>query len=171
MKKTLMALTFMSFAMAGTAQAEDHSATVNIHASLTNSISKCQFDTADTTVNLKGDIGEFPNEGENARTPTKIPYHISDTCDINTFALQLRGINGSTGGTVLYNSDESELGAKGIGVGIYGSDLSPMQINSVIPIPPTISGRYINFELAKFKGQLLKPGYISSALTIDIVHL
>jgi len=171
MKKTLMALTFMSFAMAGTAQAEDHSATVNIHASLTNNIVKCQFDTAETLVNLKGVIGDFPIEGENAKAPTKLYYHISDSCDINTFALQLRGIHASADNTTLYNSDESELGAKGIGVGSYGSDLSPMQVNSVIPIPQTISGRYINFELAKFKGQLLKPGYISSALTIDIVHL
>ncbi|WP_449550612.1 fimbrial protein [Lelliottia amnigena] len=171
MKKTLMALTFMSFAMAGTAQAEDHSATVNIHASLTNNIVKCQFDPVDTTVNLKGDIGDFPIEGENAKAPTKIAYHISDSCDINTFALQLRGIHGSTGGTILVNSDESEVGARGIGVGVYDSNLSPMQVNSVIAIPPTISARYINVELARFKNQLLKPGYISSALTIDIVHL
>ena len=171
MKKTLMALTFMSFAMAGTAQAEDHSATVNIHASLTNNISQCQFDTAETAVNLQGKIGDFPLEGENAKAPTKLYYHISDSCDINTFALQLRGIHGSPGGTILANSDESDVRARGIGVGVYNSNLSPMQVNSVIPIPPTISGRYINLELARFKGQLLKPGYITSALTIDVVHL
>lgn len=171
MKKTLMALTFMSLAMASAAQAEDHSATVNIHASLTNNISQCQFDTAETSVNLKGIIGDFPLEGENAKAPTKLSYHISDSCDINTFALQLRGIHASADNTTLYNSDESEVGARGIGVGIYDSNLSPMQVNSVIPIPPTISGRYINLELTRLKNHILKPGYITSALTIDVVHL
>jgi len=171
MKKTLMALTFMSLAMAGTAQAEDHSATVDIHASLTNNISKCVFDTEQDTINLSSALSEMPNEGYNARTPTKLQYHISNSCDINTFALQLHGFHGSSSDTVLVNTDESETAARGVGVGVFDSDLSPISINSVIPIPPTLTARYINVELVKFKNQILLPGNISSSLTIDIVHL
>ncbi|MEE9682560.1 type 1 fimbrial protein [Lelliottia amnigena] len=172
MKKTLIGLTLMSLFVAGAVQAVDHPATVDITGSLIGDGTECTFDIAEgTAINLYGAIGDLPNQGQNALAPTKMEYKLTNACDINTFALQLHGVVDNADGTVLTNDDISSTAAKGIGVGVFNSDSSPVDVNGRINIPESKSQRYLNLQMVKLNGQTAIEGTVNSALTIDIVRL
>lgn len=171
MKKTLIAFTFASLFIAGIAQAMDHSATVEISGSLNRDTTECTV-YADSSLILNGKIEELIDQGQPATAFTNLNYSIGDNggqC-IGKIALQLHGVADDADGTALANSETGETAAKGVAVGLFNTDLSPMKINDN-KITPTSNVGVIKMQLVKLNGQTPVEGAVHASLTLDIVRL
>ena len=172
MKKTLIAFTLASFFIAGAVQAEDHSATVDINASVTGTHSECTV-YANSTITLTGSIDTLPDQGAKATSPTILSYSIGsngDTSCLNKVALQLDGLTDDTEGTVLTNTDYGLSAARGIGVGLYDSALNPLKSKESVITTETNIGQ-INLQLVRLKGMEAIEGSVHSSLTLNVIRL
>lgn len=172
MKKTLIAFTLASLFIAGAVQAEDHSATVDITGSVTGSHSECTVYT-DSTVTLSGNLDTLLDQGEKANSPTMLNYSIGsngDTSCLNKIALKLEASTYDAEGTVLINDNSGTTAAKGIGIGVYDSELNPLNINEDTITTETNIGHF-NLQLVKLKGIEAVEGSVHSSLTLNIVHI
>ena len=174
MKKTLLGLTFASLFMAGAVQAEDHSATIDISGNVTADQMECTVYTDSSTVNLSGKIADLPSQGGNATNDAAlINYSVGSNDSAQScygkVALQFHGIPDQADGTVLENSDTSATAAKGVGIGIYDSNLNPLFVN-VKTLEPQANGQ-IYLQMVKLNGQTPVEGSVHGSLTIDIVRL
>lgn len=172
MKKTLIAFTLASLFIVGTAQAEDHSAKVDISGSVTGNHSECTV-YADSTINLNGSIDSLPEQGAAATSPTILSYSIGsngDTSCLNKVALQLDGTTVDADGSTLANTYTGTTAAKGIGIGLYDSALNPLKIKESTITAETNFGQ-INLQLVKLKSEEAVEGTVRSSLTLNIVRL
>lgn len=172
MNKTLMALTLISVFMAGAAQADDHSATVSINGSITGDNTGCSVLTSKDSLTLSGQLADLPTQGGNAIAPASLTYSIvseGESC-IDKIALVLHGEADNADGTTLANTDTSPESAKGIGIGVFDSNFSPITINNN-KINPMTDIHTIYLQAVRLNGQVPVEGTLHSSLTIDIVRL
>lgn len=167
MKKTLLSLTFASVFMAGIAQAEDHSAVVDISGALTGDNSECTVTTDLSSLDLSAEIVDLPEQGasSNDRAAT-LNYSVEPGC-YNRIAFEFHGVTDETG-TVLANTEPTESAAKGVGIGLFDSSRNSVDINQ--RFTPHHDDKFF-VELVKLKGQSPVEGSVYGALTIDIVRL
>lgn len=173
MKKTFMALTIASLFIAGAAQAQDHSTTVNINGQINGDHTECSVFTSKSTITLSGLVADLPKQGEHATTPVVLDYNImsnsAESC-IGKVAVVLHGEADNADGTTLANSDTSPEAAKGIGIGLFDTNLDPITINSNQITSNTNAGQ-IYLQAVKLNGQDAVEGTVHGSLTLDIVRL
>ncbi|MNE34751.1 hypothetical protein D3C80_1284860 [compost metagenome] len=174
MKKTLMALTLASLFMAGVAQAENDSATVNISGSVTPDQNECAVTTLRSTVELNNSkIADLPTQGQDATAGAAIDYTIESggagSC-IGSIALVLHGEADNADGTTLANTDPNASAAKGVGLGLFDSSYKPLDINNNQVTPKAKTG-VLYMQAVKLNGQTPVEGTLFGSLTIDIVRL
>ncbi|WP_312983293.1 fimbrial protein [Atlantibacter sp.] len=176
MKKTLLGLALSGLFSIGAAQANDHSATLDISGTVTADVVECTIYTQ-ASVSLTGKVGEMIAPGLTATNPINVPFSIgsSNTEGNNTcagkVAIQLHGTADSTYNDVLANTDISEAGAKGVAIGIYdGTTNSPLPVNVAEIIPSTAGGSF-GLQLVALGGETVVAGNVHSSLTLDVVRL
>ncbi|UJD92851.1 type 1 fimbrial protein [Lelliottia amnigena] len=173
MKKTFMALTLASLFMAGASQAQDHSATVTVHCSIVGDHTECTVYTAQSTVTLNGQLADLPIQGQNATAPTALEYNImpseGGSC-VGKVAIVLNGLADDAEGTTLANTDTSAGAAKGIGIGLFDSNYSPLTINSSQITTDTSIGQ-IYLQAVRLNTQVPVEGTLNGSLTLNIIRL
>ncbi|WP_449545962.1 fimbrial protein [Lelliottia amnigena] len=178
MKISFFSFTLSSLFLAAVVQAEDHSATIDIHGSVIGTNNECFVTFADYNNNsnsamatLTSKINELPVQGQNATDPNWINYQVNG-CDIPV-SIVLHGIPDDADGTTLANSDNSAASAKGVGIGLFDEKLAPLNINNQIIVNRTngkAKGQF-NIQLVKLNGETPVEGLVHGSLTIDVVRL
>lgn len=176
MKKTIIGLALAGLFTVSAAQATDHSATLDISGTVTADTLECTVYTQ-ASVTLTGKADEMINPGMNATSPTNVPFTIGSNDPSNPnacvgkIAIQLHGTADSAYDDVLANDDVSEMGAKGVAIGVYdGINNTPLPINGSQLTPGTPSGSF-GLQLVALNGQTVTAGNVHSAITLDIVRL
>ncbi|ELY4323047.1 fimbrial protein [Cronobacter turicensis] len=183
MKKSILGLAASALFMVGAAQAEtnpnDVSATLSITGTVVADITDACTVTLDknSVVLTSSDVGALINQGDDATSTVKVKLNITGAADCatkveaGTMAYKFTGASDNADGTVLANTDTSELGAKGVGVGIFTDANKPVKVNSTDYMVATTEGTDIGLQMVKLTGETAQAGNVTSALTIEIVRL
>lgn len=172
MKKKLLALALTSLFIVGAVQAEDHSATVSISGTVTPDNIACNVTTDTSSLALTGQISSLPNQGDRSTNATELTWSLSDASCWGKVELQLKGQADDADGTSLANTDSGEGAAKGIGIGLFNTDKTPIQVNNnqISPIGG-VTGK-IALQLVRLNSQTPPTaGTVHGSLTIDVVRL
>lgn len=175
MKKTLLAFTLATIFMASVAQAEDHSATVEISGSvISDTVSECNVYVATPSVTLSGKIENLPTQGQSATTPVPLDYTISEGANPTTagcfgkVALQFHGVVDDADGTALANTDTGA--AQGVGIGLFDKYRNPLSINDNT-VYPDQAVDVVYLQMVKLNGKTPVEGTVHGSMTVDIVRL
>lgn len=173
MQKALMALMLSSLFAASAAWAEDNSASLQINGTVMNGNSDCYI-FVESSVSLSGQTDQLIPQGTNATAPKNLPISIGNVggyCPApERLSIQVHAVADDADGTVIANNDVSENGAKGVGIGVFDKNKTPLNINGgVIPVNGAISE--INLQLVKLNGQTPTEGAVHGTLTLDLVRL
>ncbi|EKK4081100.1 fimbrial protein [Cronobacter dublinensis] len=174
MKKRLLVFLLSSLFTAGMLHAEDNIATLQINGNVSNNNYDCYI-YVDDTISLTGQTDQLIAQGDNATAPQSVSMvvgNVSGYCPApERTVIQLHATADSANGTVIANSDLSENGAKGVGIGVYDKNKIPVSINGgIIPLNGLLSTE-VNFQLVKLNGQTPTEGSIHGVLTLDLVRL
>ncbi|MNZ68204.1 hypothetical protein D3C78_864660 [compost metagenome] len=177
MKKTLLAFTLATIFMASAAQAEDHSATVEISGSvISDTESECNVYVATPSVTLSGKIENLPTQGQSATTPVPLDYTISEGANPTTagcfgkVALQFHGVVDDADGTALANTDTGAGAAQGVGIGLFDKYRNPLSINDNT-VYPDQAVDVVYLQMVKLNGKTPVEGTVHGSMTVDIVRL
>ncbi|ELY2857078.1 type 1 fimbrial protein [Cronobacter dublinensis] len=179
MKKAILGLLLSSCFVAGAAHAEDRSAVVDIHGVLSApSEGDCSVLPSTTSIALDDSIDKLPLQGSSA-AHLKSTFTVTvggdltciDKIESGRVGIKFTGTVDNANGTVLANMATSEGAAKGVGVGLYNPDGSPLNITTYRPIinPTTPIG--LGLQIVRLDGQTPEAGSIQSAMTIEVVRL
>lgn len=176
MKKTLLAFTLATIFMASVAQAEDHSATVEISGSvISDTESECNVYVATPSVTLSGKIENLPTQGQSATTPVPLNYSVTGG-DLNTgrcsdkVAFQFHGVVDDADGTTLANTDTGTSAAQGVGIGLFDKYSNPININDNTVLPDQAVD-VVYLQMVKLNGKTPVEGTVHGSMTVDIVRL
>ncbi|ELY6247404.1 type 1 fimbrial protein [Cronobacter universalis] len=182
-KKHLTGLFFATLLSSGIANAttNDIPATVSITGKVNAKLDRCQVTLNKETVSLYTHVSELVNQGSNATAPEMTNIHISnvgegDSCakaaQDGHISVRFIGKADDADGTTLANSYLSQNSAKGIGMGIFREDNTPVAINSDTLLVPDATGKTIfGIQAVKLTNQTVSPGTLYGSLIVQIERL
>ncbi|EOI3468521.1 fimbrial protein [Cronobacter turicensis] len=183
MKKSILGLAVSALFMVGAAQAETNPNDVSATLSITGTVvadatDACTVVPDNTTISLSSqDVNDLVGQGENAATMSLVKLNITGPVDCANkvatggMAFKFTGATDDAEGTVLANQDTGTQGAKGVGVGIFTENRTPVRVNSVDSLLAYTEGTTIGLSLVKLAGQTAQAGNVTSSVTIEIVRL
>lgn len=179
MKKAILGLLLSSFFVAGAAHAEDRSAVVDIHGVLSApSEGDCTVLPSTTSIALEDSIDKLPvQDGAAAHINSNFTVTVGgdliciDKIQAGRVGIKFTGTVDDANGTVLANTDTSEAAAKGVGIGLYTPDGSPLNINTYRPVINSAMPISLGLHMVQLNGQTPEAGNIHSALTIEVERL
>lgn len=184
MKNSILCCAVAACLACAAAHAEDSVNDVAASLSVTGTVSKstdidCSIRLSQETLSLSQNMSELIDQGKNDYAQKGAPITISSLeggqkcysqLEDGKLAYRFIGTADNADGTVLANADSSETGAKGVGIGIFGSDFAPLKVNSDTLTAGT-KGSVVNFALVKLTGQQPVAGNIQTTLTIQLERL
>ncbi|ELY7392777.1 fimbrial protein [Cronobacter turicensis] len=183
MKKSCSCLVIAIGFLCLSAHAEDSEkdapAILNVTGTLTqNAEAACSVYLSQDTLQVTEKMSEVINQGANnyALYGATMTINVTGgaTCgslmDEGKIVYRFTGTADNAAGTALANADRSATAAKGLGIGIYKMDFSPLKVN-VDTLEASPKGNRINFTMVKLAGQEAVAGNLESNVTIQIERL
>ncbi|WP_426446861.1 fimbrial protein [Siccibacter colletis] len=179
MRKAIIGVLLASCFATGIAQAQDHSATVNIDGIVNGPVEGgCFIFPSTHTIELSGTIDHLPVQDGSA-TSVNSTFTVAVSGDMSCqekiaarqIGLKFTGTLDDANGTVLANTDTSAGAAKGVGIGLYESDGSPRNINTYHVVVTKDSLVSLGLKMVQLNGRTPEAGTVHGALTIEIERL
>ncbi|MEE9686038.1 fimbrial protein [Lelliottia amnigena] len=180
MRTKILSAAFSTLLLAGAAHAEDTSATVDINGTVTSdSTGTCGLTLNQNLVSLSENIKNVINQGDknyNGDGPNVYFYFSGgDECfklaGEGRLVYRFSGTADDADGTAIANTDSSEAGAKGLGIGIYDKDHNVIALNKGTLTATSTGIDMINFTMVKLAGHEAFAGKVRGTLTISIESL
>ncbi|HDI3021341.1 TPA: fimbrial protein [Cronobacter turicensis] len=174
-----IAISFLCLSAHAADTSKDVSATLNINGTITqNAESSCSVFPSQDTLQITEKMSEVIDQGANNYAlygPTMTINVIGGaTCsslmDEGKMVYRFTGTADNAAGTVLANTNSSATAAKGLGIGIYKMDFTPLKVN-VDTLTASAKGNRINFTMVKLAGQEAIAGNLETNVTIQIERL
>ncbi|ELY6245476.1 type 1 fimbrial protein [Cronobacter universalis] len=157
---------------------KDISATLNITGTVEQSAPACSVLLSQNTLQVTENMSEVIDQGSSNYALTGGTITINATggspcvslMDQGKMIYRFVGTADDAMGTVLANADRSATAAKGMGIGIYGMDSSPISVNTDT-LTASSKGNHVNFTIVKLAGQNAVAGNIQTTVTVQIERL
>ncbi|ELQ6021561.1 fimbrial protein [Cronobacter turicensis] len=183
MKKSILGLTVSALFMVGSAQATTNPNDVSANLMITGTVvqdiaDSCSVTLDKTSLHLSDtDVNALITQGEDATTPVQVKLNIAggDDCTNKvaegTMAFKFTGLSDNADGTVISNNDNSNTGAKGVGIGVFDTQNKMVRLNSEDNIVASTTDTNIGLQMVKLNGQTPTAGAVSATLTVEIQRL
>lgn len=183
MKKTCtcLAMAISLFCLSAHADdaVKDVSATLSVTGKVTqNNEGACSVLLSQDTLQITEKMSEVIDQGSNnyALYGATITVNVTggakciSLMDDGKLVYRFIGVADDAAGTVLANADSSATAAKGLGIGIYNMDFTPLKVNTDT-LAASAKGNHINLAMVKLAGKEAVAGNLQSTLTIQLERL
>lgn len=174
-KRYLVSLIASLMMCAGAAQAEDIPASLTISGQVTAGSTGCTvYAPSELTLNTT-DMSALPFQGEPGGSADNriLPIYVeseegSSACD--GVGLRFSGISDESEGNAFKNTMAQDIGASGIGVGLYTSSGGIIEPNKT-SVLPKLDHYELYVGMVKLKNVDHKPGVVQTTITVDVDRL
>ncbi|EGT4373584.1 type 1 fimbrial protein [Cronobacter malonaticus] len=182
-KRHLAGWLFALLLSSGTANAttEDVSATLSVSGKVNSTSDRCQVTLNKEMLSLYTSVSDMVNQGSDATDPEFTNIYISnigngDSCaqaaQAGHISVRFVGQADDADGTTLANSYLSQNSAKGVGMGIFREDNTPVAINEdTLSVPDATGKTVFGIQAVKLTNQAVSPGTLYGRLIIQIERL
>ncbi|EPN9528789.1 fimbrial protein [Cronobacter malonaticus] len=165
---------------------QDVSATIAITGKLNSSAARCQVKLSRDVVVLNASVSQLIPQGNKANDAHYVSIFINNAGYNNTddscaqaakdgkIGVKFIGDADDADGTTLANSSYvTENGAKGVGIGIFDANNTPVAINSdtLTVSDGTSATDMFGVQLVKLTNQNVTPGNVYARLTVEVERL
>ncbi|EPN9528786.1 fimbrial protein [Cronobacter malonaticus] len=183
----VLAATCFSTASYAEINTSDIPATLSISGQLKNAPSPyCQITLSNSVIALTSDTGSLVEQGKNATSisllsftvgPVSGPQEEYSECGRKIYdgkiAVRFTGTYDNADGTTFANTATGDNAASGVGIGLFRTDNTPIDVREIYNIKDktSYSGNFIGLQLVKLKGQTVKTGSVAGNITFQVERL
>ncbi|ELY2857081.1 type 1 fimbrial protein [Cronobacter dublinensis] len=182
MKNKLIGFSIISFIALSTAHAEDSSSVLSVSGTVTAISTACQIELNKSSINLTADTSSIIKQG--AKSTSIAPFSMSvwgvdnnSTCAQKLWkgkiAVRFVGTHDNADGTTFANTSTGEEAAGGVGIGIFETNNTPVDINQpyLLGDKSTVAVKYLGLQLVELNGQTATKGKVTGDMTFQIERL